>query len=76
MFQKLSAYIEANPEEGLIAVQNSLDMESDEETLAEAQDASEDEETDDVEEEDEEETEDEDKDYDAGPPINLKESDC
>lgn len=73
LFQKLSAYIEANPEEGLIAVQNSLDMESDEETLAEAQDASEDEETDEVEEEDEEDTEDEDKDYDAGPPINLKE---
>lgn len=73
LFEKLSAYIEANPEEGLIAVQNSLDMESDEETLAEAQDASEDEETDEVEEEDEEDTEDEDKDYEAGPPINLKE---
>ena len=29
LFEKLSAYIEANPEEGLIAVQNSLDMESD-----------------------------------------------
>lgn len=72
LFEKLSAYIEANPEEGLIAVQNSLDMESDEETLAEAQDGSEDEETDEV-EEDDEETEDEDKDYEAGPPVNLKE---
>ncbi|CUM45250.1 uncharacterized protein AC631_02521 [Debaryomyces fabryi] len=72
LFEKLSAYIESNPEEGLIAVQNSLDIESDEETLAEAQDGSEDEETDEV-EEDEEETEDEDKDYEAGPPVNLKE---
>lgn len=83
LFDKLSAYIEANPEEGLIAVQNSLDMESDEETLAEGQKASEDEasedeetdeETDEVDEEDdEEESEESDKDYEAGPPVNLKE---
>lgn len=76
LFDKLSTYIEANPEEGLIAVKNSLVVESDEETLAEAQDASEDEETEDEEQdedEDEDESEDEDKDYEAGPPINLKE---
>lgn len=71
LFEKLSAYIETNPEEGLIAVQNSLDMESDEETLAEGQDAS-DEETDEV-DEDEEEVEENDKDYEAGPPVDLKE---
>lgn len=71
LFDKLSSYIEKNPEEGLLAVQKSLEEETDDEdeqTLAENV-----EETDEEEEEEEEGEEEEDKDYKEGAPIDLKE---
>ncbi|CCE82724.1 Piso0_002466 [Millerozyma farinosa CBS 7064] len=70
LFDKLSSYIEKNPEEGLLAVQKSLEEETDDEdeqTLADNVEET------DEEEEDEEEEESEDKDYKAGAPIDLKE---
>ncbi|CCE81794.1 Piso0_002466 [Millerozyma farinosa CBS 7064] len=82
LFDKLSSYIEKNPEEGLLAVQKSLEEETDDEdeqTLAEnveeTDEEEDDEEEDDEEEDDEEEEEeeDEDKDYKEGAPIDLKE---
>lgn len=76
LFDKLSSYIEKNPEEGLLAVQKSLEEETDDEdeqTLAENVEETEEEEEEVDEEEEEEEGEEEDKDYKEGAPIDLKE---
>lgn len=83
LVEKLSAYVEQNPEDGLAAVQNSLDADTDdkEETdklgTTHSEEEEEEEESSDDEEEEEQEGEEEeddsnDKDYQEGPPVNLK----
>ena len=76
LVEKLSAYVEQNPEDGLAAVQNSLDADTDdkEETDKLGTTHSEEEEDSSEEEEEDEEEEDDsnDKDYQEGPPVNLK----
>lgn len=76
LLDKLTKFIEQNPDEGLAAIQNTLDADSDADTVAEDVEENSVEEEEEDEDEDEDEGEDQDskdEDYKEGPPIDLRE---